>query len=485
MLKNTDDRESAKLDPSPTFPKNVLEQAAVAAKIRASSYLSKRLDLRGKTILSFSESANAPSECAISLARNVDSAWQLGVHICDVSEYVCEGSPMDIEAGKRHAAVHNGFSTVNMLPDTIVNDVCNLDNGCDRLALSVLLDIDARGNLVSTTFEESVIRVAEKCIFTEIDQLGLAKEASSVLTLREKYSPLLGILMDTYELAALFCNRRRERGGLDCTVFRKIYKRDGDGRIVSFDSEPEPDSRAMIREICYFASQAIGEYMSEKKLPCIYIGQSAIGKETTDYLCELTGCAPEADTAENITARIADAAKGSAHYELVCEAISAALPCAEFSTEPIFNTLCGTDRLVSFIRPATRYPDLLTQRMLKTSIAAGGNISNINLTRYKQIVSDAAVMANKSEKYSYEARHGFYNRSANEYIKNSEKSVFVGFPLYRNENGRITVLLNCGAKAEIPAEYANELKFENGALPYFEIISIGDDNEPTLLKPIN
>ena len=84
------------------FPKAVLDQATAAARIRPASFLANRLDLRGKTIFAFAETVNSPAECAYSLYRK-DFGWQLGIHVADVCEYVCEGSPLDTEARKRRA----------------------------------------------------------------------------------------------------------------------------------------------------------------------------------------------------------------------------------------------------------------------------------------------------------------------------------------------------------------------------------------------
>lgn len=456
------------------FPKSVIEQANTASRIRPSAYLSKRLDLRGKTVLSFTNSPNTPTECAISLSHSGDSAWQLGVHICDAAEYVCEGSPLDSEARKRLATIYNGLKTLNMLPESIVNGVCNLDCGTDKLALSVLLDIDSKGNVINISFEESVIRVAEKCIYSELDSLGIAKEVSSVLSLREKYSPYLNILIEMYELAAIFCNRRRERGGLDCTVITRSFGRDEQNRINSLEFIAEPDSRAMIREILYYAAQATGRYMHEKGIPCIYIGQQTIDPQAVEYLAKISDCKVDENDANSASA-IADCAKGSPYYDFICEMLSAALPCSEFSVEPVYNTLCGCEYLVSFVRPASRYADLLSQRMIKTCIQAKSKTSNLNLTRYKQLVSDAASEANNATKYIFETRQANYASATAEYLQNCGETVFEGFALNRNENSDIDVVLLCGAKAIIPAKYADGFEFTVGVPQYFKLIGIGND----------
>lgn len=381
------------------FSQKSLDQARVANRIKPSAYLAHRLDLRGKTVVTFSGAGSNIPECALSLCKT-RTGWELGVHVADVSEYVCEGSPLDKDAKERRATLKNDFIDVVMLPDTISNEVCGLSIGQDKLALSVLLDLDASGRLISTKFEESVIRVAENCIFSEIDQIAFVKEISSLYVLREKYEPYKNILLDMYELAAVFANRRIEKGALDCTVFYKnITVDDKNNQVTEYISEP--DSRAMIREIGYFAAEAIGSFMFANKLPCIYIGQDPLSREDIEYIESIIGITTEGEDLANRTSKLINSAKGTDKYIEVCNYIKSHLPCAQFSVEPIYNTHCASDKVVSFVRPATRYADLLTQRMLKICISAKGDVKNININRYRTVVKDAAEKANEAEQFVY------------------------------------------------------------------------------------
>ncbi|MBR6563070.1 MAG: RNB domain-containing ribonuclease [Clostridia bacterium] len=463
------------------FPKKVLEQATAATKLRTSSQLARRHDLRSKTVLTFSETADSNAECAISLNKS-SSGWQLTVHIADVAEYVCEGSPLDSEARYRNAAFRNGFVKSDMLPEGITNEVCNLQSGKDRLCVSVLLDIDTKGNLNDVLVEETVVRVAEKCVYTELDQLGMAQEASSIHVLREKYRPYMAILTEMYELAAIFCDRRRKNGGLDCSVYRRTYNRDENGRVIGFSFETEPDSRAMVREIGYFAAEAIGSYLYSNKMPCIFIGQQGLGDEELDYLAKLLDADTVCASKLGRTVELAELAKGSKYYDFVCGALRERLPRAEFSTQPIYNLHCASDKVVSFVRPATRYTDLLTQRTLKTCIAASSDPKNLNINRYRQLIQAAAESANRAEEFVHGVTMRFRDIAAQEYIESSEDTIFYGFPFKREPDGRLLVNLLCGANGYVPAELASD-SLEFGRLSAFEITDKGNEEVLCSLKP--
>lgn len=465
----------------PQFPKSVLDQANAASRMRVSSYLDYRLDLRGKTILSFAEMPNGNSECAYSLYRTA-TGWQLGVHVADVCEYVCENSPMDIEAKERKATVQKGFSRVNMLPDKITEELCNLGSYGDKLAISCIFDIDSNGVVTNTQFEESVIRIVDTCIYSEIDEL-LFNETSSVALLRSKYTPYIDILTNMYELAASFCVARRERGGLDCTYFRKIYDRDKNGEIIGFKRISEPDSRAMLREIGYFVAEAVGKYMHDHKLPCVFNGRESVDENTLDYLSDLVGLAAKATSLAKRTAEIADLAKGTSYYGFVCDALAMNVPRACFSIEPINNAFCGRDTVVSFFNPVSRYTDLIIQRILKTAIKAKAP-RNLNLNKEKKVITAAVQDANSIEEYIYNTRNQFTTACALSYIKNNIEKEFVGFPVHTNDNGDVLALMECGVSAVIPYEFAKNYSYSPAQPQNFRIYVLGDQEQLTQIQPI-
>ncbi len=467
-----------------SFPAEVLRQAAAAGNIRVSSYLSNRLDLRGKTLLTFGEATDKHCECAVSVYRNDDGSWKLGLHIADVDEYVCEGSPLDEEAKLRRGAIRNGLGEMEMLPPTIVNDVCDLQVGKDRLAVSVFMDVSASGILESIAFEESVVRVAEKCSYDELDHLGIANDKSSVYSLRDKYAPYMNILLDMYELAAIFCAKRRERGGLDCTVFRRNFSRNSKGNI-EFNFAQEPDARAMVRELGYYAAEAVGNYMRERELPCIYIGQETLDKTALDFLGALVGETKKDAPDHERASAIADLAKGSRYYGFVCTAIRRALPCATFSDEPVFNSIGATDHLVSFIHPTTRYSSLLTLRMIKNGILASGDAKNLNLNRYRKIASNAAKNANEAEGVICNAQKSYFIASAEEFVQNNASAVHKGFPFRKRENGDVSVMLVCGLIATVPCKHLEGLDLVSGADYDFELLDFAEEKAVVYVKPCN
>ncbi len=461
------------------FPKRVLEQAAAAQRIRPSAQAATRLDLRSKTAITFAESAGSPAECAYSLYKQ-GNGWQLGIHIADVSEYVCENSPLDEEARKRRGTVRNsGNYDREMLPAEIVK-ICALSAGVDRLAVSVILDLDENCKVINSICEKSVIRVATTCIYSEIDQFQLASDSSSVMLLRQKYAPFQSIIDNMYELAAMFCAERSQRGGLNCTYFRRVYKKDELGKITTFSRVAEPDSRAMLREIGYFAAIAVGETMKKRDLPCIFNGRGAVDIATLDYLSLLVNADKTIKDPAKRAADIADLAKGTPYYDFVCDILAEHVPCADFSVTPIDNSFCGTNTVVSFFNPLSRYTDLLVQRMAKTVIGAK-RPQDLNLNRISKLLAEVCREATQAERFIHATRKEYLNDCAVEFIKNNQNDVFAGFPVHTNEDGSILVVMNCGCFATVPAEKGKGYEYSPAECANFKVISSEKD---ILVEPI-
>lgn len=465
-----------------SFGRDVISQISAAKRIRTSSRLARRLDLRGKTVFTLTENAHQNAECAFSITRT-HNGWQLGIHVADVSEYVCEDSPLDLEARRRFASVETEKGVSPMLPNEIL-ELCCFQNGVDKLAVSMILDIDSKGNASAIRFEESVVCVSGNLVFSEIDQMEGTSDKSAVMLIRDKYSAFSECVIDMYELAALFCAKRRANGGLDCTVFRRVYEKGEDGKAKAFRRESEPDSRAMIREIGYFASAAVGRFMLDNALPCMFIGQETLPDNVIEYLYKLTGCESKETDPARLLADIADCAKGTELYGFVCDLISASLPCSVFYGKPAVNASCGYNTVISFVHPAHRYSDILTQRIIKETIAAKAKTYNLNINRYLKYVDRAAADASASERYLYDCRKANQFRLATEFLLNSDQSEFLAYPCIVDGNGNLLLFMECGLNAVAPKEYVGNLEFAVGSPISVEVITLGEDFQPVIVRPV-
>jgi exoribonuclease R len=158
------------------------------------------------------------------------------------------------------------------------------------------------------------------------------------------------------------------------------------------------------------------------------------------------------------------------------------MPPRDFSDKPVRNAFTATDMVASCMHPITRYSDILTQRAFKTAIVAKYDPNNLNLKKQQQIMSESVAKANEAVKFMFDEEKTFKTLASLEYLENSGKDIFTGFPIMKTEGGSVIIILEYGIEAQMPSEYAKNFNFEP-AMPYlFKVIAIGTEDEPTVVS---
>ena len=395
-MRNTDFEENA----VPAGSDPATEQTYSIMRIRPDSLLESRLDLRGAPTLAFSASPNDPVCCAMSFART-DRGSRLSVHVADVTEFCEPGTPLDDAALQAGEGV-NGIKY--LFPQILINETFNLSAGEDRPALSVFMDFDPDGGLQDVSFDESVVRVDRRCLFSEIDALEINGDSSAVMELRKKYSPFVPMIDGMYALAASLRCSRRERGGMIIPKYETRYVYNDNARPISFVRTPEPDSRAMLRELLICANAALGEHCRREHYPIMLTVHRRFARPFLKKLSFAFGLDVILPRVQfNEVSLLCEAASGAECEPVLADELRINMPPRRYTLDPSTDAISGTRTNVSFTKPTLRYADLVNHRILKLIIAGkrknliGGNAEfeekfkdNDLRTAIKQLAEDAA-----------------------------------------------------------------------------------------------
>ena len=247
------------------FPPDVLNQAQNVSSVIRKDELTGRQDYRDMDIVTIDGETARDFDDAVWVDRLANGNYALHVHIADVSHYVTPGSPIDAEAALRGTSVYFPDRAVPMLPLELSTEICSLKPGVDRLVLSVLLEIDHRGDVVEQGFGRGVIRSVERMTYTDVHAL-LEGDAA----LRKRYQRLVARFELMQELALILNRKRVQRGAIDFDMPEPLIEFDEFGEMIGVKRSPRNIAHRLIEEFMLAANEAVASHLEQAGIPSIF-----------------------------------------------------------------------------------------------------------------------------------------------------------------------------------------------------------------------
>jgi ribonuclease R len=247
------------------FPPPVLEQAQNFTNIIRADDLEGRQDFRALDIVTIDGETARDFDDAVWVERLANGNYALQVHIADVSHYVTPGSPIDEEAFQRGTSVYFPDRAVPMLPLELSTEICSLKPGVDRLVLSVLLEMDHRGDIVSQDFGRGIIRSVERMTYTSVHAL-LEGDAA----LRERYARLVPRFELMQEMALVLNRKRVQRGAIDFDMPEPLIEFDEFGEMTSVKRSARNIAHRLIEEFMLSANEAVASHLEQAGIPSLF-----------------------------------------------------------------------------------------------------------------------------------------------------------------------------------------------------------------------
>ena len=330
----------------------------------------RRYDLRDELTVTIDGDDSKDLDDAISLKKKGDR-YVLGVHIADVSHYVTEGSPIDEEAKKRGTSVYLVDRVIPMLPTTLSNGICSLNEGEDRLTLSCIMHIDKKGKVTSYKIKESVIRSDRRMTYSDVNKI-LEDHDSKLI---KKYKPLIPMFELMEKLAKILRARREKRGAIEFDFQETHITLDEKGVPVSLEPYERGVSNRIIEEFMLLANETVAKDAMKKELPFVYRVHGTPDSEKIGDLKRLAGRLGYTlhGDSESISPKelqkFLKKISGTPEEFLLSTVTLRSMQQALYSTECDGHFGLASENYCHFTSPIRRYPDLMIHRIIKENKA--------------------------------------------------------------------------------------------------------------------
>ena len=376
------------------FPAPVLAAAGEAPQAVDAAALKGRADLREKCIITIDGASAKDLDDAVSLERDGEGRWVLGVHIADVSHYVTAGSPLDLEAFERGTSVYFADQVVPMLPVALSNGICSLNPRVDRLALSCTMVMGADGAVLDHRIEKSVIRTTERMTYEDCNVL-LGEERDAALEAR--YAPILPMLRDMAVLAKALEKRRRARGSLDLESGESYIVCDETGAPAEILRRSQGVSEALIESFMLAANECVAEHLFQLRKSAVYrVHEKPSADKTEGLRAMLAPLGFDLKEADSFSLqRVLDAVRGKPEAPMVSSMVLRSLMKARYDVENLGHFGLAAKFYCHFTSPIRRYPDLMVHRLLTALL--DGKLEGAREKKLAAAAKKAAVQSSERE----------------------------------------------------------------------------------------
>lgn len=407
------------------FPETVIKQAQKIPDVVTAGMLKGRRDLRQlKTVTIDGENAKDLDD-AVSIERLPNGRYRLGVHIADVSHYVVEGSPLDKEALKRGTSVYLVDRVIPMLPRELSNGICSLNAGEDRLAFTVMMDIDSTGKVVKHDICESVINTTERMTYTDVYKILVEDDSQ----LKEKYSHILEDIKAMEELALILHNKRMSRGSIDFNFDETKIVLDEKGKPVEVERLEITIANRIIEEFMLICNETVAEQFHWANVPFVFRIHEEPDPEKIEVFAELVSdLGYRLKGINKIHPRalqeLLEKVKGTKEELIISTVMLRSLAKARYSHLNAGHFGLAAKYYCHFTAPIRRYPDLVIHRIIKEYLR--GRLNEARGEELNKKIPEVASICSERERAAEEAERETIEIKKVEFMKKQEGEFFEG-----------------------------------------------------------
>lgn len=407
------------------FPEKVLNQAEKVSSPVSEADCAGRTDLRNVQMVTIDGEDAKDLDDAVSLSVEGE-IYHLGVHIADVTNYVQENSALDKEALKRGTSVYLVDRVIPMLPHTLSNGICSLNAGEDRLALSCMMDIDKKGDVVDYKIVESVINVDRRMSYTAVAAILEDKDEQTIA----EYRKLVPMFEQMALLADILRKKRKARGSIDFDFEESKIILDRDGTPLDIKPYDRNVATRLIEDFMLIANETVAGHFYWLEIPFVYRTHEApdpekikkLGLFINNFGYYLKASQDEIHPKElqKLLSRI----EGTDEESLISRLTLRSMKQAHYTPDCTGHFGLASPYYCHFTSPIRRYPDLQIHRIIKEYIR--GRMNEDRVSHYRDILSGVCKQTSDLERRADEAERETEKCKKAQFMSGKIGEIFTG-----------------------------------------------------------
>lgn len=460
------------------FPKEVVKEAQKYGDKINLEDAKNRVDLRGKYNIFTIDGEDAKDlDDAVCVRKLENGNYILDVHIADVSNYVKEDSLLDKEALLRGTSIYMLNRVIPMLPRELSNGICSLNEGEDRYTLSISMEIDPKGKLISSDVFKGIINVTRRMSYKDVQ--SILDNSDNVIV--EKYKEYIPDFKLMEELAHVLKEKRITKGYLNLDIPESKIILDKDGYAIDVKKYETTFANEIIEQFMLIANEAIAEKFYWLKAPFIYrVHEDPDIEKVTELNKLLFNFGYKIHVKEGKIypaefAKILKEVEGKPEEKIVSNMILRTLKVAVYDSENKGHFGIASKYYCHFTSPIRRYPDLFIHRIISKYLRNNYTLSEKKVELYSKIAEDDAKKSSEREKIATQVERDSIDIKKAEYMSNKIGEEYEGI---------ISGVTQFGVFVELENTVEGLIRFENLGDEYYEYdpdhkILIGERSKET------
>ena len=383
------------------YPSSVEKAADKIGAGITEEVIAQRLDMRDVMTFSIDPADAKDFDDALSFRKLNNGNYEIGVHIADVTYYVHPDTIIDKEAQKRATSVYLVDRVVPMLPEHLCNGICSLRPNEEKLAFSVIFEMDDDAKVIKSKIARTVIKSNRRFAYEEAQEVietGLGDCVEEIQKLND--------------LAKILRQQRYENGSVEFDRAEVKFHIDEKGKPLGVFFKVAKDANKLIEEFMLLANKTVATFVGKpvgKKKPKAFVYRvhdvpdpsrlsdlAAIARNF-GYKVKSSGTPREINRSIN---RMLAEIKGRGEENYLATLAIRSMAKAIYTTDNIGHYGLGFDYYTHFTSPIRRYPDMMVHRLLDKYLNNGRSVNLQKLEEQCKHSSEMEQLAANAERSS-------------------------------------------------------------------------------------